>query len=42
LQVINKHFEDLTYVRVTGENLCSQQLVVYTESKDDIDLLMVR
>ncbi|XP_059443804.1 poly(A)-specific ribonuclease PARN isoform X3 [Corylus avellana] len=38
--VINKHFEDLTYVHVTGENFCSQQLVVYTESKDDIDLLM--
>lgn len=41
MQVINKHFKDLSYVRVNGDDLCSQ-LVVYTESKDDRDLLMVR
>jgi poly(A)-specific ribonuclease len=41
MQVINKHFKDLSYVRVNGDNFCSQQLVVYTESKDDKDLLMV-
>ncbi|KAM4092166.1 hypothetical protein ACB094_06G017100 [Castanea mollissima] len=38
--VINKHFKDLSYVRVNGDDLCSQQLVVYTESKDDKVLLL--
>lgn len=38
--VISKHFKDLTYVRVDDESFSSQHLVVYTESKDDRDLLM--
>lgn len=42
MQVIRKNFEDLSYIRVNGENCVSQQLVVYTDSKDDRDLLMVR
>ncbi|XP_050246427.1 poly(A)-specific ribonuclease PARN-like isoform X2 [Quercus robur] len=38
--VINKHFRDLSYVRVNGDDLCSQHLVVYMESKDDRGMLM--
>nr|XP_023873984.1 poly(A)-specific ribonuclease PARN-like isoform X2 [Quercus suber] len=38
--VINKHFKDLSYIRVNGDDLCSQHLVVYTESKDDRGMLM--
>ncbi|KAF5461201.1 hypothetical protein F2P56_021019 [Juglans regia] len=38
--VINKHFKDLTYIRVNSENNCSQVLVVYTETKDDRDFIM--
>ncbi|KAM7499006.1 hypothetical protein LguiA_023420 [Lonicera macranthoides] len=38
--VTQKHFKDLSYLRVTGETSSSQQLIVYTESKDDRDLLM--
>ncbi|XP_044473321.1 poly(A)-specific ribonuclease PARN isoform X2 [Mangifera indica] len=38
--VVNKHFKDLVYVRVSGENSCSQQLVVYTDSDDDKKLFM--
>ncbi|KAL5548636.1 hypothetical protein UlMin_003867 [Ulmus minor] len=37
--VIRKNFDDLSYVRANGENGISQ-VVVYTESKDDRDLLM--
>lgn len=42
MQVINKHFKDLSFVRANGDDLCSQHLVVYTESKDDRGMLMVR
>lgn len=42
LKVTIKHFEDLAYVHVTGETSCPQPLVVYTESTEDRDLLMVR
>lgn len=39
--VTEKHFKDLAFVRVTDdETLCPQQLVVYTDSEDDRDLLM--
>ncbi|XP_031286213.1 poly(A)-specific ribonuclease PARN isoform X2 [Pistacia vera] len=38
--VVNKHFKDLVYLRVKGENSCSQHLVVYNESEDDKKLLM--
>ncbi|KAF3453299.1 hypothetical protein FNV43_RR03739 [Rhamnella rubrinervis] len=38
--VIREHFKDLSYVSLDGENSISQQLVVYTESKDDKYLLM--
>uniref|UniRef100_A0A2C9UL15 Uncharacterized protein n=1 Tax=Manihot esculenta TaxID=3983 RepID=A0A2C9UL15_MANES len=38
--VTRKHFEDLSYVRFGGETSCSQHLVVYTDSKNDRDLLM--
>ncbi|KAG8658387.1 hypothetical protein MANES_03G141900v8 [Manihot esculenta] len=38
--VTRKHFKDLSYVRFGGETSCSQQLVVYTDSKNDRDLLM--
>ncbi|PON43422.1 Ribonuclease [Parasponia andersonii] len=38
--VIRKNFEDLSYVCVNGENCVSQQLVVFTVSKDDRDLIM--
>lgn len=40
MQVVKKHFKDLAYVRVDGEN--SSKLVVYTDSDEDRDLLMVR
>lgn len=42
MQVVRKNFKDLTYVHVKGDNVFSQHLVVYTDSKDDRDLLMVR
>uniref|UniRef100_A0A803QCH9 Uncharacterized protein n=1 Tax=Cannabis sativa TaxID=3483 RepID=A0A803QCH9_CANSA len=38
--VIKNNFEDLSYIRVKGENCESQHLVVYTDSKHDRDLLM--
>ncbi|KAF8410873.1 hypothetical protein HHK36_003410 [Tetracentron sinense] len=38
--VTRKHFKDLAYVRVNGEKSSEQKLVVYTESKDDKDLLV--
>ncbi|XP_059662390.1 poly(A)-specific ribonuclease PARN [Cornus florida] len=38
--VTEKHFKDLTYVRVNGETSCERQLIVYTDSKNDKDLLM--
>lgn len=41
-QVTRKHFKDLTYVRVNGEDSCLQKLIVYTESENDKNLLMVR
>lgn len=42
MQVIQKHFKDLYYVQVNGENSLPQEVVVYTESKEDKDLVMVR
>ncbi|CAH9107835.1 unnamed protein product [Cuscuta epithymum] len=39
--VTEKHFNDLAFVRVTDEEtLCQRQLVVYTDSNEDRDLLM--
>ncbi|XP_024027261.1 poly(A)-specific ribonuclease PARN [Morus notabilis] len=38
--VVRKNFKDLTYVHVKGDNVFSQHLVVYTDSKDDRDLLI--
>ncbi|XP_015901133.2 poly(A)-specific ribonuclease PARN [Ziziphus jujuba] len=38
--VVKEHFKDLSYVHFEGENSILQQLIVYTESKDDKDLLM--
>lgn len=38
--VIRKHFKDLCYVSVNSETSGSQQLVVYTDSKDELNLLM--
>ncbi|KAJ7960940.1 poly(A)-specific ribonuclease PARN [Quillaja saponaria] len=38
--VIKKHFKDLSYVSVNNENSSLQHLVVYTDSKDDLKLLM--
>lgn len=40
MQVVKKHFKDLEYVRVDGEH--SSKLVVYADSDEDRDLLMVR
>ena len=40
-QVIRKHFKDLSYVSVNSETSGSQQLVVYTDSKDELNLLLV-
>ncbi|KAH7544533.1 hypothetical protein JRO89_XS15G0182100 [Xanthoceras sorbifolium] len=37
--VVKKHFKDLTYLSVSGEN-SSQQLVVYVDSESDKRLLM--
>lgn len=37
--VTKKHFKDLASVRVEGESSRSQQLVVYTDSESDRDLL---
>ena len=42
MQVTKKHFKDLAFVRVEGESSCSQQLVVYTDSESDRDLLKVK
>lgn len=42
MQVTKKHFKDLAYIRVAGESTSPQQLIVYTDSNDDRDLLMVR
>ncbi|XP_010273436.1 PREDICTED: poly(A)-specific ribonuclease PARN isoform X2 [Nelumbo nucifera] len=38
--VIRKHFKDLAYVRVYGDDSSEQKLVVYTDSEDDKDLLL--
>ncbi|KAH1054293.1 hypothetical protein GLYMA_08G330300v4 [Glycine max] len=38
--VIRKHFKDLSYVSVNSETSGSQQLVVYTDSKDELNLLL--
>ncbi|KAK4355159.1 hypothetical protein RND71_024130 [Anisodus tanguticus] len=38
--VTRKHFKDLAYIRVAGEATSPQQLIVYTDSNDDRDLLM--
>lgn len=38
--VTKKHFKDLAYIRVAGEATSPQQLIVYTDSNDDRDLLM--
>lgn len=42
MQVIKKHFEDLCFVVVDGGDADLQQLVVYVDSRDDEELLMVR
>ncbi|XP_077222983.1 polynucleotidyl transferase, ribonuclease H-like superfamily protein isoform X2 [Tasmannia lanceolata] len=39
-QVLGKHFEDLSYVRVNGEHSSEQKLVVYADTEDDKALLM--
>lgn len=41
MQVIKRHFQDLSYVQINGEDSRQQQLVVRTDSKDDRELLMV-
>lgn len=41
MQVIKRHFQDLSYVQINGEDPRQQQLVVHTDSKDDRELLMV-
>ena len=41
MQVTKNHFEDLAYIRVSGEGTNLQQLLVYTDSTADKDLLMV-
>ncbi|XP_057975352.1 poly(A)-specific ribonuclease PARN [Malania oleifera] len=38
--VIKKHFGDLAYVRVSGENSCLEHLIVHTDSEDDRRALM--
>ncbi|WCJ33110.1 Polynucleotidyl transferase ribonuclease H-like superfamily protein [Euphorbia peplus] len=38
--VTKRHFKDLVFSSANGENCSSQQLVIYTESKDDKELLM--
>ncbi|KAM7250196.1 hypothetical protein ACFE04_022079 [Oxalis oulophora] len=38
--VTKKNFDNLVYVHVGGDNSCLQQLVVYTDSEADNDLLM--
>ncbi|XP_021905805.1 poly(A)-specific ribonuclease PARN [Carica papaya] len=38
--VTRKHFSDLAYVHGDGENFSSSELVVYTESEEDRNLLM--
>lgn len=42
MQVIKKHFEDLCFVVVNDGNADLQQLVVFVDSRDDKELLMVR
>lgn len=42
MQVIRKHFEDLCFVFLDDGDANLQQLVVYVDSKDDKELLMVR
>ncbi|XP_057795218.1 poly(A)-specific ribonuclease PARN isoform X2 [Salvia miltiorrhiza] len=37
--VTEKHFNDLTYVHVTGESSCRLPLIVYTDSAKDRELL---
>nr|XP_043621026.1 poly(A)-specific ribonuclease PARN isoform X2 [Erigeron canadensis] len=37
--VVEKSFKDLAYIRV-NDGSCAQQLIVYTESRSDLDLLM--
>ncbi|CAN0896836.1 Poly(A)-specific ribonuclease PARN [Linum grandiflorum] len=38
--VSKKHFKDLVHVRISGENGCSEQLVVYTDTENDKALLL--
>ncbi|XP_027341844.1 poly(A)-specific ribonuclease PARN isoform X2 [Abrus precatorius] len=38
--VIRKHFKDLSYVSVNSEASGSQQVVVYTDSKDELNVLL--
>ncbi|CAN4102609.1 unnamed protein product [Withania somnifera] len=38
--VTKEHFKDLAYIRVAGETTSRQQLIVYTDSNDDRDVLM--
>ena len=42
IQVIRKNFKDFSYVQVQGESYALQELLVYTDSKEAKDLLMVR
>lgn len=38
--VIKKHFKDLSYINVNNEVSGSQQIVVYTDSEDELNLLL--
>ncbi|XP_052115398.1 poly(A)-specific ribonuclease PARN isoform X2 [Arachis duranensis] len=38
--VIRKHFQDLSYVCVNSEDSGSQHMVVYTDSRDELNLLL--
>lgn len=41
VQVTKNHFKDIAYICVSGEGTSLQQLLVYTDSMNDKDLLMV-
>ena len=41
VQVVEKSFKDLAYIRV-NDGSCFQQMIVYTDSGRDLELLMVR
>lgn len=42
MQVTEKHFEDVVFIRASGESSTLLQLLVYTDSESDRELLMVR